>query len=67
MKKIGSNAFAKCASLLDINAGSPVPPTITSSTFKGVVTNACRLTVPRGAKDNYRKDKSWKKFSQVFE
>ena len=41
--------------------------TITSSTFKGVVTSACRLTVPRGAKEKYQKDKSWKKFSLISE
>ena len=67
IKKIEGNAFAKCAALLDISIGAPKPPVITSSTFKGLVTNACRLTVPRGAKSNYQKDKSWKKFSLISE
>ena len=67
MKKIGGNAFAKCSALTEIAVGSPVPPDITSSTFKGVVTSACRVVVPRGAKNNYRNDRAWKKLSQIVE
>jgi hypothetical protein len=67
LKKIGGNAFAKCAALTEIAVGSPLPPTITSSTFKGVVSSACRVVVPRGAKNNYLNDKSWKKLAKITE
>ena len=46
---------------------TPLPPSISSSTFKGVIHNACRVMVPRGAKNNYKKDKSWNKFAQIIE
>jgi hypothetical protein len=67
IKKIGGNAFAKCSALNEIAVGSPLPPNITSSTFKGVVSNACRIIVPRGAKNKYQNEKSWKKLAQIVE
>ena len=59
LKKIGGNAFAKCVSLREIVMGAPLPPSISHSTFKGVVVAACKLIVPKGARNNYRTDKSW--------
>ena len=67
LKKIGGNAFAKCVSLKEVYTMTPLPPSISSSTFKGVIHNACRVMVPRGAKNNYKKDKSWNKFAQIIE
>ena len=67
MKKIGGNAFTKCVSLRELVLGSPLPPSITHSSFKGVVMSACRVIVPKGAKNNYRNDKSWAKMPQIVE
>ena len=67
LKKIGGNAFAKCASLREIAFGSPTPPSFSSSTFKNVVMATCTLSVPKGSKNNYSKDKVWKKIARIEE
>jgi hypothetical protein len=67
LKKIGGNAFAKCTSLREIAFSSPVPPSISSSTFKEVVFVTCTLQVPRGSKSTYLKDKTWKKMAKIIE
>ena len=67
LKKIGGNAFAKCASLREIAFSSPIPPSISSSSFKNVVTATCIVSVPRGAKRNYAEDKTWKKMAKIVE
>ena len=54
-------------SLREVTIGAPLPPNITNTTFKGVNLNACRFTVPKGAKTNYRNDKSWAKVPQIVE
>ena len=46
---------------------SPLPPSISHSSFKGVVMAACRIYVPKGARTNYRNDKSWNKLPNIVE
>jgi hypothetical protein len=67
LKKIGGNAFAKCVSLKEVIMASPLPPSISHSTFKGVVMAACKIIVPKGARNNYRSDKSWNKLPNILE
>jgi hypothetical protein len=67
IKKIGGNAFAKCVSLRELVINAPLPPSISHSTFKGVVASACQVIVPKGAKTNYRSDKSWVKMPTIVE
>ena len=64
---MGGNAFSKCVSLKEFVIDAPLPPSITHSTFKGVVLAACHFYVPKGAKNNYRNDKSWSKMSNIVE
>jgi hypothetical protein len=67
LKKIGGNAFAKCVSLRDIAFSSPIPPSISSSSFRNVVTATCVVSVPRGSRRNYAEDKTWKKMAKIIE
>ena len=67
LKKIGGNAFAKCVSLHEVVCRSPIPPTLTHSSFKGVVLAACRIIVPRGSRATYRKDKIWNRLPQIVQ
>jgi hypothetical protein len=54
-------------SLREMIINAPLPPSISSSTFKGVVSNACKIFVPKGARNNYRNDKAWRKMPQILE
>jgi hypothetical protein len=67
LKKIGGNAFAKCSALREVRLASPLPPSITHSTFKGIVTDACRFIVPRNCSHNYSADKQWAKIKHITE
>ena len=53
--------------LREIVMGAPLPPSITHSTFKGVVLAACKVIVPHGAKNNYKEDKTWNKMPTIVE
>ena len=59
LKKIGSEAFAKCPSLRDVTLNSPTPPAISRSTFKDVV--GCSFWLPRNTKALYMANKEWVK------
>jgi hypothetical protein len=46
---------------------APMPPKISSSTFKDIVLGVCKFYVPQGCKALYMKDKQWMKIPQILE
>jgi hypothetical protein len=54
VKTIGAGAFNSCGKLQEIICESPIPVQIDNSTFNGV-DNYCKVYVPRGSLERYKK------------
>ena len=59
--------FRKCSKLTEITVQNPVPPTVSASTFDNNITSACKLYVPKGCVEIYKKANYWKNFSVIQE
>ena len=62
MKSIGNYAFTGCTKLASMTFNSPVPPTITSNSLKGIP-NTCKFYVPCPAVHTYRINTAWSSYA----
>jgi hypothetical protein len=69
---IGSYAFYGCRNLKEIHSKNTNPPVINSfsgsaNTFYRVDVKACKVYVPRAAKNAYLKSYGWNAFANIIE
>ncbi|MDH6354573.1 hypothetical protein M2132_000901 [Dysgonomonas sp. PH5-45] len=64
---IETAAFRNCTELAEIYCKSIDPATIESGTFLGVDKKTCKLYVPKGSFDTYRKAPYWSEFKNIIE
>lgn len=60
--QLGAFAFAGCTALKEVRLTSPTPPAAQATTFEGIDRAKCRLLVPAGAEEAYRKAEGWSRF-----
>lgn len=60
--RLGAFAFAGCKGLRRIVVSASAPPPAAATTFYGVDSRHCRLIVPAGAEENYRRAEGWSAF-----
>ena len=60
-------AFKDCRNITEIHINNPVPQTINRHSFYNVNKNACKVYVPKGSYDAYRKTSFWGKFGNIIE
>lgn len=64
---VGEKAFFGCGGLEDIYCLSTNPPAAYDNTFDGVRIATCRLHVPAGTADLYRRSPGWERFFEIIE
>ncbi len=64
---VGEKALYGCAGLKDIYCKGADPASAFSNTFEGVRTNSCKLHVPYGASEMYKRSTGWKDFYYIEE
>ena len=64
---VGEKALYGCAGLTDIYCKGADPSSAYSNTFEGVRVNSCKLHVPHGAGEMYKRSTGWKDFYYIEE
>ena len=64
---ISDYAFSYCTGLTEIHSKALIPPTITSLSFTGISTSACKIYVPKGTTATYQASTGWKNFKNIVE
>lgn len=64
---VGEKALYGCAGLTDIYCKGADPSSAYSNTFEGVRINSCKLHVPHGAGELYKRSTGWKDFYYIEE
>lgn len=69
VKKIGSWAFAYGGNLKDVYSMTPEPPVADGNSFEAAYDYFYEMTlyVPKGSKDEYRKQYTWGRFGRIIE
>lgn len=69
VKKIGSWAFAYGRNLKEVYSMTPEPPVADGNSFKAAYDYFYEMTlyVPKGSKDEYRKQYTWGRFGRIIE
>ena len=64
---IQSGVFAGCKALREIHCNSKTPPEVADNAFIYVNKSACKLFVPKGSSESYKKPVKWSGFSNIIE
>lgn len=64
---VGEKAFYGCAGLEDLYCAAEIPPVAYDNTFDGVRIATCRLHVPAGTADLYRRSPGWERFFEIID
>lgn len=61
------SVFYNCPNLKNIYTKSSMPPSCQNNTFTTTTMNTCKLHIPKGSLDQYKKTSGWKLFIDIVE
>lgn len=67
VRSIDASAFYKCTQLTEIHCKNQTPPLIVRNERNWEITALCKLYIPKGTYNTYKKDEFWNQFSTIIE